>query len=263
MTIETANRLCEYRKKNNLSQEELAEKLGVSRQAVSKWERSEASPDTDNLIALAKLYGVTLDELIYGKNDKGAEDNFCENEESSDGESNPKNVKIDKNGVFVDDGEGNKVKIDFSGIHAKSSDGDRVNIGLGGIHIHENDDDEDFEIDESGKSRIWVEIPYSILCVIAYLCFGFMNICGGWAASWIVFVTIPVYHSLVDAIYSRRLSEFNYPVFITCIYLYAGMDHNLWHPSWIVFITIPVFYAIASPIDRAFNRRRLKRTAKK
>lgn len=48
-----------------LSQEALAEKLGVSRQAVSKWERSESSPDTDNLIALAKLYGVSLDELLY------------------------------------------------------------------------------------------------------------------------------------------------------------------------------------------------------
>ena len=46
---------------------ELAEKLGVSRQAVSKWERSEASPDTDNLIELAHIYGVTLDELLNGE----------------------------------------------------------------------------------------------------------------------------------------------------------------------------------------------------
>ena len=42
MNIETANRLLQYRKQHNLSQEELAEKIGVSRQAVSKWERSEA-----------------------------------------------------------------------------------------------------------------------------------------------------------------------------------------------------------------------------
>lgn len=53
MNIETANRLLQYRKKMNLSQEELAAKIGVSRQAVSKWERAEASPDTDNLILLA------------------------------------------------------------------------------------------------------------------------------------------------------------------------------------------------------------------
>lgn len=68
MNVETANRLQMLRKQNNLSQEELAEKLGISRQAVSKWERAEASPDTDNLISLAKLYGVTLDELLRTEN---------------------------------------------------------------------------------------------------------------------------------------------------------------------------------------------------
>ena len=66
MNIEIANRLCKLRKEHNLSQEQLAEKIGVSRQAVSKWERAEASPDTDNLIALAKIYGVTVDQLLTG-----------------------------------------------------------------------------------------------------------------------------------------------------------------------------------------------------
>lgn len=64
MNIEIANRLVELRKKMNLSQEELAEKLGLSRQAVSKWERAEASPDTDNLICLAKIYNISLDDLL-------------------------------------------------------------------------------------------------------------------------------------------------------------------------------------------------------
>ena len=70
MNIETANRLLQYRKQHKLSQEELAEKIGVSRQAVSKWERAEAAPDTDNLILLAELYGVSLDELLRGKTDE-------------------------------------------------------------------------------------------------------------------------------------------------------------------------------------------------
>ena len=60
-----AQRLVDRRKAAGLSQEALADKLGVSRQAVSKWERSESSPDTDNLIALAALYEVSLDELLY------------------------------------------------------------------------------------------------------------------------------------------------------------------------------------------------------
>ena len=58
-----ANKLYELRKTAGFSQEELAEKLQVSRQAISKWERGEALPDTDNLISIAKLYGVSLDEL--------------------------------------------------------------------------------------------------------------------------------------------------------------------------------------------------------
>ena len=64
MNIEIANRLVELRKKNNLSQEALAAKLGISRQAVSKWERAEASPDTDNLILLARLYGVSFNHTL-------------------------------------------------------------------------------------------------------------------------------------------------------------------------------------------------------
>ena len=52
------------RKKAGLSQEALAEKLGVSRQAVSKWETGAADPSTANLLALAKLYGVSPEELL-------------------------------------------------------------------------------------------------------------------------------------------------------------------------------------------------------
>jgi transcriptional regulator with XRE-family HTH domain len=64
MDIKTADRLIELRKNHNLSQEALSEKLGVSRQAISKWERGESSPDTDNLIALAGIYGITLDDIL-------------------------------------------------------------------------------------------------------------------------------------------------------------------------------------------------------
>ena len=64
MNIKLADRLVELRKEHKLSQESLAEKLGLSRQSISKWERAEASPDTDNLIALAEVYGITLDQLL-------------------------------------------------------------------------------------------------------------------------------------------------------------------------------------------------------
>lgn len=64
MNIAFANRLIEFRKNKGLSQEELAEKLGVSRQAVSKWERAESSPEVDNLILLSRIYGIGVDELL-------------------------------------------------------------------------------------------------------------------------------------------------------------------------------------------------------
>lgn len=64
MNVQTAQHLADLRRSKGYSQEMLARELGLSRQAVSKWERAESSPDTDNLIALAKLYGVSLDELL-------------------------------------------------------------------------------------------------------------------------------------------------------------------------------------------------------
>lgn len=67
MDLNTAGRLAEVRRVRGLSQEELADALGVSRQAVSKWERGESSPDTDNLIALAKLCNISLDALLLGR----------------------------------------------------------------------------------------------------------------------------------------------------------------------------------------------------
>lgn len=52
-----------HRKSLRLSQEKLAEQIGVSRQAVAKWEADQSSPSTANLTALASLFGVSMDEL--------------------------------------------------------------------------------------------------------------------------------------------------------------------------------------------------------
>lgn len=74
MNVDIAYRLSRLRRDRGYSQEKLAEKLGVSRQAVSKWERAESSPDTDNLIALADIYGMSLDELLKGSPEQTAAD---------------------------------------------------------------------------------------------------------------------------------------------------------------------------------------------
>ncbi len=54
----------EYRVERKMTQEFLAEHLGVSRQAVSKWENGTADPSTSNLLALAKLFGISAEELL-------------------------------------------------------------------------------------------------------------------------------------------------------------------------------------------------------
>lgn len=56
--------LKEHRTRCNMTQEMVAESLGVSRQAVGKWESGASEPSTANLIALSKLYGVSVDELL-------------------------------------------------------------------------------------------------------------------------------------------------------------------------------------------------------
>ena len=63
-----------YRKAAKLSQEELAARVGVSRQAVSKWELGDATPEVDKLLALAKAFGVTTDELLSGDEPAGAKE---------------------------------------------------------------------------------------------------------------------------------------------------------------------------------------------
>ncbi len=56
--------LLELREKVGFSQEKLAQQLGVSRQAVSKWETGQSTPDVDKLVALSRLYGVSVDGLL-------------------------------------------------------------------------------------------------------------------------------------------------------------------------------------------------------
>ena len=59
-------RIQEARKAAGLSQESLGERLGVSRQAVSKWENGTSEPNTSNLMALARLYGIPAEDLLKG-----------------------------------------------------------------------------------------------------------------------------------------------------------------------------------------------------
>ena len=198
MDMEIANRLQQLRAEKGYSQEELAEKLEISRQAVSKWERGESSPDTDNLIRLAKLYNMSLDELLNVKN--------CDNQDKQSDEAQPES----------------DAHVNISFRRGKAKKYGVLNSVLDGIFV--------------------------LTVTILFLVFG--CVFGRWYDTWIMFLLIPVFHSILEMIEKRRITEFCYPVFVTALYLFLGMDYALWHPMWILFITIPVFYVIFDPIDK-------------
>ena len=75
-----------YRRRAGMSQETLAEKLGVSRQAVSKWETGDAMPEISNLLMMAKVFGVTTDHLLSEEDP----DNFLGQEENADSKGKEK-----------------------------------------------------------------------------------------------------------------------------------------------------------------------------
>lgn len=66
-----------YRKKNGLTQEELAKKLGVTNQSVSKWESAQCCPDIALLPALADIFEISIDELFGRKNEKEIHYDLC------------------------------------------------------------------------------------------------------------------------------------------------------------------------------------------
>lgn len=77
-------RIKECRKKAGLSQEKVAELVGISRQAVTKWETNQSAPSTENLFKLAEIFGTTVDMLM----DEVSREEKCREEESREDEGN-------------------------------------------------------------------------------------------------------------------------------------------------------------------------------
>lgn len=271
MNIEIANRLLQYRKSSGLSQEDLAEKIGVSRQAVSKWERAEASPDTDNLIILAQVYGVSLDELLNGESEPEAK---ARTEEKSDAPDENTTYVEDKRfsfkkGIHVNDGE-DKVDISFKdGINVESKDGSHVHVGKDGVHVHDGekvraytDENGHVMVDEeiknhhrSHKKRAAHLVPVWAIALAGMLLWGFSGVFHGWALSWVCFLAIPLYHSFVDAVYKKNASHFAYPVLCVVIHIVTGFALGAWGINWIVYLTIPVYYGVISAINASLGKK--------
>ncbi len=242
MKKETAERLYEYRRANHFSQEELAEKIGVSRQAISKWERGESSPDTDNLIALARLYNISIDELINGSDIPEA--TVIKEEKAEDNSDNKFTYGETDNAAGFSgsaDSDGNNkdyVHIGFDGIHVETEK-DSVHIGADGMNVRDR---------KRVKNPI-LHAALPLVCVILYLILGFTT-STGWASGWLLFLLIPIVESLYSAIATKNPSSFCYPVLMVFLYLGIGFVFGIWHPTWILFVTIPLYYVICDSLKK-------------
>lgn len=211
MDLAMAQQLVDRRKAAWLSQEALAAQLGVSRQAVSKWERSESSPDTDNLIALAALYGVSLDELLYGEAVDSTDDSQTDDEAQN---SNAGTVTID--GETFSSWKEAHDKLDHHGKHFHTKVG-----------------------------RAWNKFPFPALVALAYLVLGIVY--GTWDMGLFLIFLVPVYYAIGDFIDRRHLSkliEAIYPAAAIAWFLYMWLCLGQPHPAWIILITIPVIKAL-------------------
>ena len=222
MNIEIANRLQKLRKENGYSQEELADKLGISRQAVSKWERAESSPDTDNLIILARLYNMSLDELL---NDNESNEEI--RERTIDKEKDNK----DQNVISLTDDEGQTLRIENGHIRCLNPDGSEE-------HLDKN-------------KVIALSIIDSI--VLLFTLTGYLVwslVFNAWEVSWVLWVLMPAVMSIFEAILKKQITKFVYPCLVTAVFCFLGMQFDLWHPYWFLFITIPFFYIIGDTFDK-------------
>lgn len=253
MDLAMAQRLVNRRKAAGLSQEALAAQLGVSRQAVSKWERSESSPDTDNLIALAALYGVSLDELLYGEaadstdgsqaddvargSDAGTEDSD-ETEETEDSAERANcsdkplvDISLAHGIHVVDPNKGEEVHVGWSGIHVTNErKGEEVHVGPGGVHVDTLEDD--------GHS-------------VHTNADGTVTIDGETFSSW------KEAHDKLDhhgkhfhTKLGRAWNEFPFPALVVLAYLVLGIAYGTWTTGLFLVYLIPVYYALGDFIDR-------------
>lgn len=245
MDLAMAQRLVDRRKAAGLSQEALAAQLGVSRQAVSKWERSESSPDTDNLIALAARYGVSLDELLYGEaasdadsSEDGSTETVDEAKEAEDsaehadcGDKPLVDISLARGIHVIDPNKGEEVHVGWNGIHVTNErKGEEVHVGPDGVHVDTLEDD--------GHSMHTNDD-------------GTVTIDGETFSSW------KEAHDKLDhhgkhfhTKVGRAWNKFPFPALVTLAYLVLGIVYGTWATGLFLVFLIPVYYALGDFIDQ-------------
>lgn len=247
MDLAMAQRLVDRRKAAGLSQEALAARLGVSRQAVSKWECSESSPDTDNLIALAALYGVSLDELLYGEAAHDADDSV---DSRPDADNSDEAVETEASADYADCGDKPFVDISLArGIHVIDPDkGEEIHVGWNGIHVANERKGEEVHV---GPGGIHVDTLEDDGHSVHTNADGTVTIDGETFASW------KEAHDKLDhhgkhfhTKFGRAWNKFPFPALVTLAYLALGIIYGTWAMGLFLVFLIPVYYALGDFIDR-------------
>ena len=94
-------KLFELRKEKNLSQEEVADKLNVSRQTISKWETNQSTPDFDKIIPICELFEISTEELLTGKKAEGEEVKNIEESKVTKQELRRKSAEVVSTSIFI------------------------------------------------------------------------------------------------------------------------------------------------------------------
>ena len=223
MNVEIAQRLAELRRDKGYSQEELAEKIGLSRQAVSKWERAESSPDTGNLIALAKLYGVTLDDLLRFDEDLEDDMQFESQDRTVSSEAKAQEA-AEKASVAAAQAAAAAAQVQAAQVAAKATQ----------QTMPQNP-----------------QPPYG-----GYSAAPVPPAPGPSAQSWEDDYIAHKQRVIDQEVHGSRKgawSNFPYPIVCVIVFLLAGFFYGVWHPAWVVFLTIPLYYWVAHTIDNDPN----------
>ena len=263
MDLAMAQRLVDRRKAAGLSQEALAAQLGVSRQAVSKWERSESSPDTDNLIALAALYGVSLDELLYGEaagdadsSEDGSTETVDEAKEAEDsaehadcGDKPLVDISLARGIHVIDPNKGEEVHVGWNGIHVTNErKGEEVHVGWNGIHVTNERKGEEVHV---GPDGVHVDTLEDDGHSVHTNDDGTVTIDGETFSSW------KEAHDKLDhhgkhfhTKVGRTWNKFPFPALVALAYLVLGIVYGTWAAGLFLVFLIPVYYAFGDFIDQ-------------
>ncbi|MDE7078710.1 MAG: helix-turn-helix domain-containing protein [Clostridia bacterium] len=218
--------LHELRKEKGMTQAALAERLGVTNKAVSKWETGEAMPDTSLLLPLAEVFGVTVDELLSGKR---ANNEKCGTEQKA-------NIADEIKGHIFTRGKDDEPETTLDRICGIIC----AFIILGGITVY---------LFLGAFAGLWN--PYWIIVPTCALSCGIVGI---------------IFNLCDRQKRIKKLSNGKNPyvdcacgiIFISCVivYLFLGAIASLWHPYWVILIAGGAVCGVVGAIGNYFSSKK-------